>query len=62
MALQPDSGNGIMTNENKYPEARSEMQKPLKERDGAKLPPIGASIREMQPKATSGNSPKKVPE
>ena len=51
-----------MTNENKYPEARSEMQKPLKERDGAKLPPIGASIREMQPKATSGNSPKKVPE
>lgn len=42
-----------------YPEAEEEMKKPLHLRDGRKLPPIGASISEIQKIPLNNELPKK---
>ena len=40
-----------------YPDARVELAKPLHERDGSKLPPVGAFVSEVELGHASGNSP-----
>jgi hypothetical protein len=42
-------------------EANNELAKPLELRDGSKLPPIQASVREVQPKHLDGKKPWPLP-